>query len=226
MTDNAPPPFVMPTTTEAHRPYNASWQQRQQLGAALRELGNLLCSRAVTDADLAELTRSVQSFNARQSLLPLVEGRKGWADMGVGGDLDQLSHEISPLIGKSSAVGPELKIWLENGEGCARVTCDWRFEGPPRCLHGGYVAALFDEFLGWVQMFSGGAGATKNLSVTYHKPTPLNVELVLKARLLSVEGRKIRVVGEMYAGETLTASAEGLFISFGSEGTRELYKKL
>lgn len=218
--------FQMPSTTEDHRPLNEYWRQRQRLGAAMRELGSLLSSREISETSIAKLTQEVETINTELRPLAALGGRKGWCDAGLGGDLDKMAHEISPLIGKSSMVGPGLKIWLENGEGRARVHCDWRFEGPPLCLHGGYVAALFDEFLGWVQMFSGGAGATKNLSVTYHKPTPLNVDLELKARLVSVEGRKIKVVGEMYAGDVMTASAEGLFISFGHLGTRELYKNM
>lgn len=216
----------MPTSTEDHNPDNDYWQQRQRLGATLRDLNNLLSCREIPSAEVCALTEYAEALNERLRSLPLLAGRKGWYEVKLGKDLDSLAHELSPIIGKSSAVGPELKIWIDNGEGRGEVNCDWRFEGPPMCLHGGYVAALFDEFLGWVQMLSGGAGATKNLSVTYHKPTPLNVDLKLKARLVSVDGRKIKVAGEMYAGDVMTASAEGLFISFGVKGTTELYKNL
>jgi acyl-coenzyme A thioesterase PaaI-like protein len=134
--------------------------------------------------------------------------------------------EYSPLIGKSTAVGPEMKIEVKNGVGRATVTFDWRFEGPPRCVHGGYVAAAFDELLGWAQSLSGDTGATKNLSVTYHRPTPLNQELTLEARFVSREGRKIFMTGEMYAGDVHTASAEGLFIGLGARGTEDLHQNL
>jgi len=213
-------------STEHHQSSTSYWRERRRLAQALRELGNNLMSRQADEQSLNKLSSHLEQQNAEYEKLPEIPGRKGWLDAGLFHDSDHLSVELSPLIGKSSPVGPPLKIWIENGEGRAEVICDWRFEGPPRCLHGGYVAALFDEFLGWVQMLSGGSGATKHLSVTYHKPTPLNVRLTMKARLLSVDGRKIRVVGEIYAGETMTASAEVLFISFGKTGTTELYKNL
>jgi acyl-coenzyme A thioesterase PaaI-like protein len=216
----------MQASTETHRASSPYWEQRQRLAAELRELGNLLLSRQSNKTDLGALADLVAQFNQRVKIEPELAGRKGWLDAGLLPGPDVLSVELSPLIGKSSSVGPVLKVWVEHGEGRGEVNCDWRFEGPPRCLHGGYVAAIFDEFLGWVQMLSGGAGATKNLAVTYHHPTPLNVGLTLKARLLSVDGRKVRVAGEMYAGERMTASAEGLFISFGEKGTTELYKNL
>lgn len=227
MADTTPPLHTsISASTETHRASSSYWQQQQRLAAELRQLGKQLLSRQGSEADISAWADQIAQFNQRLGKEPELAGRKGWFDAGLSQDQDALSIELSPLIGKSSMVGPMLKIWVENGEGRGEVNCDWRFEGPPKCLHGGYVAALFDEFLGWVQMLSGGSGATKNLSVTYHNPTPLNVDLTLRARLSSVDGRKIRVVGEMYAGERMTASAEGLFISFGSKGTTELYKNL
>jgi acyl-coenzyme A thioesterase PaaI-like protein len=216
----------MTTGTEKHLASNTYWEDRRRLATAMREASNLLLSREVSHADVLRQLAHLEAFNGSYTGKEEIPGRLGWLEKKYFEEQDSLSVELSPLIGKSHGASFPLKVWIENGEGRATVTCDWRFEGPPRCLHGGYVAALFDEFLGWVQMLSGGAGATKNLSVTYHKPTPLNVELSLKARLSSVDGRKIRATGEMYAGDIMTASAEGLFISFGNLGTQELYKNL
>lgn len=216
----------MSASTEYHEASSPYWSERRRLAEELRRTLNLTLGREVTGEDVSVLADQLSAFNSRYEGKPVVKGRLGWLERGAFQDQDSLSVELSPLIGKSHGGSLPLKVWIEKGEGRGSVTCDWRFEGPPLCLHGGYVAALFDEFLGWVQMLSGGAGATKNLSVTYHKPTPLNVELVLKAQLSSVEGRKVRVSGEMYAGDVMTASAEGLFISFGALGTQELYKNL
>jgi acyl-coenzyme A thioesterase PaaI-like protein len=222
-----PHPGELYASTETYSDAASSyWVERRRLAAELRELGSLLLSRQSNETEISALADQLAQFNQRIKHEPEIAGRKGWMDAGLLSGPDVLSVELSPLVGKSSSVGPVLKVWVEKGEGRAEVNCDWRFEGPPRCLHGGYIAAIFDEFLGWAQMLSGGAGATKNLSVTYHHPTPLNENLALTARLLSVEGRKIRVIGEMYAGERMTASAEGLFISFGAKGTTELYKNL
>ena len=58
-----------------------------------------------------------------------------------------------------------------------RVTARSRFgsayEGPPGCVHGGYVAAAFDELLGAAQSLSGTQGMTADLEVDYRTPTPL-----------------------------------------------------
>ena len=77
----------------------------------------------------------------------------------------------------------------------------------------GYVAAAFDELLGLAQSLSGAPGMTGTLSVRYESPTPLHTPLRLTGRLVGVERRKIFTEGEIYAGDTLTARAEGIFIS-------------
>jgi acyl-CoA thioesterase FadM len=51
------------------------------------------------------------------------------------------------------------------------------------------------------------------LTVRYRRPTPLDRDLRFEGRLDRVEGRKIFTSGSCFDGETLTAEAEGLFIS-------------
>ena len=44
------------------------------------------------------------------------------------------------------------------------------YEGPPGCVHGGFVAAAFDEVLGSTQSLSGEPGMTGRLTVNYRSP--------------------------------------------------------
>jgi hypothetical protein len=44
------------------------------------------------------------------------------------------------------------------------VTFGSAYEGPPGCVHGGYVAAAFDEMLGFVQSLGGNPGMTARLT--------------------------------------------------------------
>ena len=48
--------------------------------------------------------------------------------------------------------------------GIATVTFGSAYEGPPGCVHGGYVAAAFDEMLGFVQSLGGNPGMTARLT--------------------------------------------------------------
>ena len=60
----------------------------------------------------------------------------------------------SPVIGIANPVAPPVEVWaVEGHEGWrevrGRVTYGYPYEGPPTCVHGGVIAELFDELLGW-----------------------------------------------------------------------------
>ena len=103
---------------------------------------------------------------------------------------------------------------IDGGPSEIRATAwfDYPYEGPPSCVHGGVIAATFDEILGAANMVSGNPGMTGTLTVRYRKPTPLRTDLRLEARFLERDGRKIRTWAGMYHGDVLTAEADGLFI--------------
>lgn len=105
-----------------------------------------------------------------------------------------------------------------------RVRYGYAYEGPPGCVHGGVLAAAFDEILGFAQSLSGRPGMTGTLTVHYRKPTPLNTDLVFEGWVDRIEGRKIFTSGRCMAGDTVTAEAEGLFISVDFEKMAQLLK--
>ena len=80
-------------------------------------------------------------------------------------------------------------------------------------MHGGYVAAMFDDLLGLAQSVSGKHGMTGRLTVHYRSPTPLHTELRLEGWLERADGRKILCRGTLHHGDVLCAEAEGLFIT-------------
>ena len=90
---------------------------------------------------------------------------------------------------------------------------DRRLRGTTRCLHGGFVAAAFDDLMGLAQMASGKAGYTGTLTVRMLKPTPLNRRIDYEAHLEHFEGRKIWCRATAHDGAQLLADAEILFIA-------------
>jgi len=119
----------------------------------------------------------------------------------------------SPMLGRANPLAPPIDLWLEGDHMVGTATFGAAYEGPPGCVHGGYVAAAFDEVLGSTQSLSGSPGMTGRLTVSYRSPTPLETELRFVGWLERVEGRKIFTKGELWAGDRLCAEAEGLFIS-------------
>lgn len=97
----------------------------------------------------------------------------------------------------------------------ANLSVDELHEGPPRSVHGGYLAGLFDEVLGSVQgRAPGGGGFTGRLVVRYRALTPLDEDLVIAGWVTSSIGRRILTRGTCTVVSTgiVTAEAEALFV--------------
>ena len=119
----------------------------------------------------------------------------------------------SPMLGRANPLAPPIELRLVDGRIIGLATFGAAYEGPPGCVHGGFVAAAFDEVLGSTQSLSGTPGMTGRLIVHYRSPTPLHTELRFEGTLESVSGRKILTRGQLWAGDVLCAEAEGLFIT-------------
>ncbi len=126
--------------------------------------------------------------------------------------------DFSPFIGRLNPLAPPIEVTFgDDGDVIGTCTYGAPYEGPPGCLHGGFIAAGFDEILGFAQAASGLPGMTGRLSVSYRSPTPLFEEVRFVGRLDRIEGRKIFTTGTLSAGDRLCAEAEGLFISMKPE---------
>jgi acyl-coenzyme A thioesterase PaaI-like protein len=213
--------FATPTVMAAS---SHVWDTRRRIAEHLRALNDQLLTRDVSLDQLQALEQQLANLLPFASNAPDIHGRIEWSTKTADhGGFHLLSREVSPIAGYANAAAPPLHMWLDRdkGEAHAKITLGWTFEGPPKCVHGGWIAALFDEFMGCAQILSGQSGATGTLSVRYKKPTPLVTELTLFARIREVHGRKIIVDGTLSANGEVTASCEGLFISF-AEGVTNL----
>lgn len=135
----------------------------------------------------------------------------------------------SPLYGAMNPLAMPMEMDHEPDVGefgavTGRAVFTDLFEGPPGHVHGGFIAAAFDEVLGMAQSLTGRPGMTGRLTVTYRSPTPLHATIVFRGWVDRVEGRKIFTVGTAHNGETLCAESEGLFLSFSPEMADRLRK--
>ena len=118
----------------------------------------------------------------------------------------------SPLIGPRNPLAPPAVFAIRDGRVHGRVRFGAPYVGPPSSVHGGVIAALFDELLGCANIANEVGGMTGTLRVQYRSPTPIGEELRLEAWVERIEGRKIIARGTIHHGDTLTAEAEGVFI--------------
>ncbi|MEY1660955.1 PaaI family thioesterase [Isoalcanivorax beigongshangi] len=116
--------------------------------------------------------------------------------------------------------------WDDAGEQViARMPSNPEFVGWPGLVYGGYIAMLVDCHSNWAAMaFHYRAEGrepgtlpkidcvTGHLGVSYRKPTPMGVELTLKAWVEGEVARKSRVICEVWAGDVLTVSADSIFV--------------
>ena len=79
-------------------------------------------------------------------------------------------------------------------------------------MHGGWVAALFDDLLGAAQGAVKAATVTAKLTIRSRHVTPIEEDLHLQAWIHRDDGRRIVAKATCHAGDTLTAEAEGLFV--------------
>jgi acyl-coenzyme A thioesterase PaaI-like protein len=104
------------------------------------------------------------------------------------------------------------------------------FIGWPGLVYGGLIAMLVDCHSNWTAMAYHYRAegrepgtlprldcVTGNLNITYRKPTPMGVELTLRARVEGEVGRKTRVLCEVWADGVLTVSADSVFVRVNPE---------
>lgn len=198
-------------------------QEQRRLAAAMRRvIGGLVATDAPTEhlvlaAD--ELEGFAEALEARGGGRSMYEG---FAETANAGGAASVMFEHSPLVGRANPLAPPMVLDVLDDRVEARATFGAAYEGPPGCVHGGYVAAAFDELLGAAQSLGGLPGMTGTLSVRYLRPTPLHAELNFVGRLDRVDGRKNITAGWVEADGERTAEAEGIFVTIGPNRFREL----
>ena len=191
---------------------------RQHLASACRAIIDELASSTADSASFAAASDLVQ-----QAVAILESSSHGRPYEGGEASLanyqESLFIDHSPLVGPLNPLAPPIAITIDGTQVTGLVTFGGAYEGPPGCVHGGFIAAAFDEVLGFAQGLSGNPGMTANLSVNYRSPTPLRQQLRLVGDIDRVEGRKIFVKGELRvdADDRLCAEATGLFLSMPPE---------
>jgi acyl-coenzyme A thioesterase PaaI-like protein len=86
-------------------------------------------------------------------------------------------------------------------------------QGAPGLIHGGILAAAFDEILGAVNWLVGAPAVTGKLETNFLKPVPVDSVVEMSAWVDRVEGRKVFLFGDARVGDGLeVARASGIFV--------------
>jgi acyl-coenzyme A thioesterase PaaI-like protein len=190
--------------------------ERRRLASALRALVSSCVAddppeellRAAADA-LEQQAKSLSAYPGKTFRDAIHDGSNAF-DPTVFGDR-------GALIGRSNPLAPPLKLSPEGDVSVGLVTFGAPYEGAPGWVHGGLVAAAFDQLFGYAQVRRGVGSVTSRLTIRYHRPTPIRTPLRLEATITRAEGRETDLAGKLLVDGRVLVTAEALFITIDPE---------
>jgi len=117
------------------------------------------------------------------------------------------SSEHDPVADRGNAIAPPLELAVD-GDGNVSATgrLGLQYQGPKTLVHGGMSAMMLSHVVAVAGGTGGEHAVVQELSVRYHRPTPLLTELHISAERTDPSGRQVH--GAIVADGTTTVSAE------------------
>jgi acyl-coenzyme A thioesterase PaaI-like protein len=197
----------------ADPPEEGGRRVKHELAEATRRLVEVVALLDVADTDPGRLERLVADVESVTAQVTAFRSLRRFGGAAMSPHPNGALTERSGVSGRSNPLAPPLRIRVDGDRTLGAAVYGDAYEGPPGCLHGGFVAAAFDDLLGCAQMASGTAGFTGTLTIRMRKPTPLNTRIDYEAGVTRVSGRRIVCWGRSTADGVLLAEAEGIFIT-------------
>ena len=115
--------------------------------------------------------------------------------------------------GTLNPMGLGMQFRVENGRAVAEFTPSLHHQGFPGHMHGGLVATMLDEAMGWAVYGQGVWAMTAKMSVRFREPVPLSETLLVTGEVVRNRGRLLDLRGEVRTRDgKLLAHAEGVFM--------------
>lgn len=190
---------------------------RTGTAAALRRLNHVLMAREADTELLGRIATTAEGLADELEAGPRrsrdrVELKRRMFEVEVA-DGQVVSHFDECFVsGANNPVGLGITVRRDGQAVVAAVRLGPAYEGPPGRAHGGIVAAVFDDVLGYLLTLRQQPGFTAQLTVRYLAPTPLDQPLEFHARETGQEGRKLYTAAEAYADGQLVADAQATFV--------------
>jgi acyl-coenzyme A thioesterase PaaI-like protein len=201
-------------------------EARIELATAMQQLGHALVAHRIDPQRAAELTEFATTYADRVSRLPArdrvaeVTANPRFAALLAGGarspidDGDEINlFNDSPVSGRTNPMGIGIRARREGDTAVTTTTLGPAFEGAPGRAHGGVVAAILDETMGYVLPIVGEIAYTANLNIDYLAPAPVGVPITFTARLRDKVGRKLWIEATGESPEGPFVRAEALFLA-------------
>lgn len=190
---------------------------RARAAAALRRVGHTLMERDA-DADLLERVRSAAERTvaeleaAPRQARDYVRIKQQFFPGGVVEDQDIGHFDHCFVSGRWNPLGIGMDARREGDGVRATVTLGAAFEGAPGRAHGGIVAAIFDDVMGYLLTVHEIPAFTGELTVRYLAPTPMGIELTFRSWIIHRDGRRLLTEAEATADGKRIATGTATFI--------------
>jgi acyl-coenzyme A thioesterase PaaI-like protein len=196
---------------------------RVDAAEAVRDLVHALSAHDADDAVLDDVTDAVRGLVAelaqaprrarvipefgdakRPGSRPSDRRRYAMADRAVAGPANPTSIEIRDTR-------------MDGNEAIAEVVFGPAFEGALGRVHGGMVAAAFDDLAGHALSFAGRPGFSVRLEVMFRAPVPVEVPVEFRVRMREQRGRKVYAEGEATLDGQVLATTEVVFVTVAQD---------
>lgn len=204
----------MTSTADARRHFDhdddddGDVDQTARAVAAVRRTAVALTGADPGAADLSEIARRIHALaDDLEARAPSVRDR-----------IEAMVREgresrYSPVAGSHNAVAPPVRLRATEAGAEGSVTFSVAHERAPGVVHEGSVAMVLDVALANANAAAGAAGMTAQLNIRFHQLVPPGRELTIRSRHDRVDGRKAYSSAEVWLGEELVVSSDGLFIA-------------
>ncbi len=120
--------------------------------------------------------------------------------------------------GSDNEQGMKLKFRQEDGRAVADFTPEQYLQGFPGYMHGGGVATVLDEAMGWAAYQVGLWAMTAKFTIRFRKPVPLRQQVRASGWVTRDRGRFLEVRAELRSRQGhLLAEADGVFVRLDGE---------
>ena len=155
-------------------------------------------------------------MNKVKTSTPSLEGEPGWIALD---SAEEYSTEPSFVLGDQSTDRFAVKYFVGESDKqlFGKVYFGKGTQGPPGNAHGGAMAAVLDEAMGFSAWITGQTVVAAKIEIEFFQMLPVNSVVTVEAWVESVEGRKVRAKGKIYEGDKVFSSSEGLFINIPVE---------
>lgn len=128
--------------------------------------------------------------------------------------------------GRDNVRGLGLRFRVEDGRAVAEFTPEQFLQGFPGYMHGGGIATVLDEAMGWAAYAAGVWAMTAKFTMRFRRPAPLQQQVRVSGWLTRDRGRFLELRAEMRSRHGhLLAEADGVFVRLDGERAEEVRKQ-